>query len=150
LVSSGRRGRQRADACPALTWSQPCTRLIDPQLADRVESAYGRQVRVFALDVRERENPLYALDDLPTKALSELRGVLLQEHEGRVRDWTRLAGGDWHRRLARFGCTRASDGSTIDGRGRNKGLRWGGRGGKPPRRRRTLRPPSVPMRRVIV
>jgi len=43
-------------------------------------------VRVFALDVRERENPLYALDDLPTKALSELRGVLLQEHEGRVRD----------------------------------------------------------------
>ena len=53
--------------------------LIDPQLADRLESAYGRQARVFALDVRERENPLYALDDLPTKALSELRGVLLQE-----------------------------------------------------------------------
>jgi len=33
-------------------------RLIDPQLADRVESAYGRQVRVFALDVLERENLL--------------------------------------------------------------------------------------------
>ena len=58
----------------------------DPKLADRLESAYGRQVRVFALDVPERENLLWALDDPPTKALSELRGVLLQEHEGRVRD----------------------------------------------------------------
>jgi len=110
--------------------SSPASSASSTPIADRVESAYGRQVRVFALDVRERENPLYALDDLPTKALSELRGVLLQEHEDRVRDWTRLAGGGWHRRLARFGCTRASDGSTIDGRGRNKGLRWGGRGGK--------------------
>jgi len=31
--------------------------LIDP-IVDRVESAYGRQVRVCALDVLERENLL--------------------------------------------------------------------------------------------
>jgi hypothetical protein len=43
-------------------------------------------VRVFALDVPERENLLWALDDPPTKALSELRAVLLEEHVGRVRD----------------------------------------------------------------
>ena len=41
---------------------------------------------MFALDVPERENLLWALDDPPTKALSELRAVLLEEHVGRVRD----------------------------------------------------------------
>jgi hypothetical protein len=58
----------------------------DPHLAERLESAYGRQVRVFALDIPEREAMIWALDDPPTKALAELRAVLLEEHVGRVRD----------------------------------------------------------------
>ena len=60
-------------------------RLVDGDpLADRLESAYGRDVRVFGLDVRERELLLRTLDD--PAALAELRAVLLQEHVGRVRD----------------------------------------------------------------
>ena len=58
----------------------------DPDLAERLESAYGRQVRVFALDIPEREAMIWALDDPPTKALAELRAVLLEEHAGRKRD----------------------------------------------------------------
>jgi hypothetical protein len=57
----------------------------DGPLAERLESAYGRDVRVFGLDVREREAALQALDDPPTRALAELRGVLLAEHTGRKR-----------------------------------------------------------------
>lgn len=48
----------------------------DPDLAERLESAYGRQVRVFALDIPEREAMIWALNDPPTKALAELRAVL--------------------------------------------------------------------------
>jgi hypothetical protein len=60
--------------------------LGDDPLADRLESAYGRDVRVFGLDIAEREQLLWALDEPPTRALSALRAVLLQEHVGRVRD----------------------------------------------------------------
>lgn len=42
--------------------------------------------------------------------------------------------------------TPASIGVASKRRGRNKGLRWGGRGGKTPRRRQILRPPSAFMR----
>jgi hypothetical protein len=61
-------------------------RVNDPDLANRLEQAHGRGVRVFALDVLERETILRALDDPPTKALAALRGVLLEAHVSRKRD----------------------------------------------------------------
>jgi hypothetical protein len=62
-------------------------RLVDdPALADRLETAYGNGARILALEITERETILQALDEPPTKALAELRAVLLQEHVGRVRD----------------------------------------------------------------
>jgi hypothetical protein len=39
-----------------------------------------------ALTIEDRERLLWALDDARTDALAQLRGVLLLEHEGRVRD----------------------------------------------------------------
>ena len=53
--------------------------------AERLEDAYDLETNVLALEVAEREQLLRVLDD-PPKTLGELRGVLLQEHEGRVRD----------------------------------------------------------------
>ena len=58
----------------------------DPELAERLKAPYGREVRVFALDIPEREAMIWALDEPPTKALAELRAVLLEEHVGRKRD----------------------------------------------------------------
>jgi hypothetical protein len=55
-------------------------------LAERLETAYGSGARILALDVPERETIMWALDDPPSKALAELRGTLLAEHVGRVRD----------------------------------------------------------------
>ena len=61
-------------------------RLIDDQaLAERLEAAYGNGARILALEIQERESIVRALDDPPTKALAELRAVLLQEHVARVR-----------------------------------------------------------------
>ena len=60
-------------------------RLVDhPDLAGRLETAYGRCTRVLALTVPERETILVALDD-PPAGLEKLRGVLLGEHTARVR-----------------------------------------------------------------
>lgn len=41
--------------------------------------------RTFALTIAEREQILRGLEDCPD-GLAELRGALLREHEGRVRD----------------------------------------------------------------
>ena len=41
---------------------------------------------IVALTIREREAILRTLDDPPTDELAELRGVLLREHEWRVRE----------------------------------------------------------------
>lgn len=61
-------------------------RLIDDQeLADKFETAYGREVKVLALDIPERETIIQALDD-PPAGLEELRGVLLREMEWRRRE----------------------------------------------------------------
>jgi hypothetical protein len=57
----------------------------DPRLADRLDQAYVREVRVLGLEILEREAILQALDDPSSKALAALRAVLLQEHVGRVR-----------------------------------------------------------------
>jgi hypothetical protein len=61
-------------------------RLVDdPSLADRLENAYGHDVKVLALDIPERETILVALDD-PPPGLEELRAVLLQEHVWRAKE----------------------------------------------------------------
>jgi hypothetical protein len=52
--------------------------------AEWLEAAYDREARIVALTIPQREEILRALDD-PPDGLAELRGVLLAEHEGRVR-----------------------------------------------------------------
>lgn len=61
-------------------------RLLDDQpLADRLETAYGNGARVLALEIDERLTILCALEDgPPTRALFELRALLLQEHTART------------------------------------------------------------------
>jgi hypothetical protein len=51
-----------------------------------LEKALALESEVVALTVEDRERILWALDDVRTVALAELRGVLLQEHEWRVRE----------------------------------------------------------------
>jgi hypothetical protein len=61
-------------------------RLVDdPDLAGRLEDAFGRMVRVFALTIHDPETILRARDDAPPE-LEELRGVLLREHVWRQRE----------------------------------------------------------------
>ncbi len=61
-------------------------RLVDDaDLAHRLEDAFGRMVKVFALTIRDRETIIRSLDDAPP-VLEDLRAVLLREHVGRVRD----------------------------------------------------------------
>jgi hypothetical protein len=47
-------------------------------LADRLEDYYGRDVKVLALEIDERQTVIRALED-PPAGLEELRGVLLRE-----------------------------------------------------------------------
>jgi hypothetical protein len=49
------------------------------------ELALDRKIAVVALTIDDRERILRALDD-PPAGLEELRGVLLREHEWRVRE----------------------------------------------------------------
>ena len=54
-------------------------RLVDdPDLAGKLETAYGRETKVLALTIPERTTILAALEDPPAD-LAELRGVLLRE-----------------------------------------------------------------------
>jgi hypothetical protein len=54
-------------------------RLVDdPDLADKLETAYSRETKVLALTISDRETILAALEDAP-RDLAELRGVLLRE-----------------------------------------------------------------------
>lgn len=53
--------------------------------AELLEHAHDSERRVVALSIPARVAILRVLDDLPD-GLSELRGVLLQEHEWRVRE----------------------------------------------------------------
>jgi hypothetical protein len=54
-------------------------------VADELTKALRLETKVLALSIADRESILRTLDDPPTTALAELRGVLLQEHEWRVR-----------------------------------------------------------------
>ena len=58
----------------------------DPFGAGASDHALTMETRVLALTVVDRESMLWALDEPPTDALAELRGVLLSEHEWRVRE----------------------------------------------------------------
>jgi hypothetical protein len=61
-------------------------RLVDDEtLGAKLEGAYGRMVRVLALEIHERETIIRALEDAPP-GLEELRGVLLREHAWRQRE----------------------------------------------------------------
>jgi len=53
-------------------------------VGERLEGAWDAETKVVALTVGERESILRALDD-PPAGLAELRGVLLREHEWRLR-----------------------------------------------------------------
>ena len=57
----------------------------DPDLAERLEDAYGRKVKLRALTIPERETIIRVLD-VPPAGLEELRGVLGREHVWRHRE----------------------------------------------------------------
>jgi hypothetical protein len=56
------------------------------ELALRLEDAVRLETKVLALTIPEWEMILRMLDDPPTAALAELRGVLVREHEWSVRE----------------------------------------------------------------
>jgi hypothetical protein len=55
-------------------------------VADKLTNALLIETQVLALTVVDRESILRALDETSTDGLAELRGVLLSEHEWRVRE----------------------------------------------------------------
>ena len=55
-------------------------------MAHKLDHGLVMETKVLALTVVDRESMLWALDEPPTDALAELRGVLLREHEWRVRE----------------------------------------------------------------
>jgi hypothetical protein len=55
------------------------------KLADRLERALRDEVKLLGLEIDERAIILAALDD-PPDGLSELRGVLMNEHQWRQRE----------------------------------------------------------------
>ena len=60
--------------------------LVDEPTRSLLEKALALDDEVVALTIEDRERILWALDDVRTDALAELRGVLLQEHEWRARE----------------------------------------------------------------
>jgi hypothetical protein len=61
-------------------------RLVDEPTRSLIEKALGLGTIVLALTVEDRERILWAIDDVRTDALAELRSALLQEHEWRGRE----------------------------------------------------------------
>jgi len=61
-------------------------RLVDAPTRSLLEEAPALQTGVVALTIEDRQRILWLLDDVRTDALTELRGVLLAEHEWRARD----------------------------------------------------------------
>ena len=57
-----------------------------PDTAEKLEHGLELGTKVYALTITDRESILQALAETPTEALAELRGVLLREHEWRVRE----------------------------------------------------------------
>jgi hypothetical protein len=61
-------------------------RLVDEPTRSLLEKALALGTVVLALTVEDRERIRRAVDDVRTDALAELRSVLVQEHEWRVRE----------------------------------------------------------------
>ena len=61
-------------------------KLVDEPTCSLLEKSLAFGTDVVALTIEDRERILWALDDVRTDALAELRGVLLSEHEWRVRE----------------------------------------------------------------
>ena len=60
-------------------------KLVDEPTRSFLERSLALDSEVVALTLDDRERVLWALDDVRTDGLVELRGVLLQEHEWRER-----------------------------------------------------------------
>ena len=69
-------------------------------LNEKPETAYDRETMVLALAIDERELIIHSLAD-PPDSLAELRGVLLREHEWRVREGLVETGAHEGRRATR-------------------------------------------------
>ena len=54
-------------------------------IAEKLENGYDRETKILALTITDREAILRTFDD-PPDGLVEFRGVLLREHEWRVRE----------------------------------------------------------------
>jgi hypothetical protein len=61
-------------------------KLVDEPTRSLLERSLALETEVVALTIEDRERILWALDDVRTDALVELRGVLLGEHEWRGRE----------------------------------------------------------------
>jgi hypothetical protein len=61
------------------------TMLWDRELAGRLEHAVENETRLLAIDDEEVDSILHVLTDVPA-GLEALRGVLLREHVGRLKD----------------------------------------------------------------
>src|SRR6188474_1274307 len=61
-------------------------KLVDEPTRSFLEKSLALDSEVVALTIDDRERILWALDDVRTDALAELRGVLLQEHEWRTKE----------------------------------------------------------------
>jgi hypothetical protein len=61
-------------------------KLVDEPKRSFLEKALSLDREVVALTIEDRERVHWALDDVRTDALAELRGVLLAEHEWRARE----------------------------------------------------------------
>lgn len=60
--------------------------LADEPTRPLPEKSLALESEIVALTIEDRERILWALDDVRTDALAELRGVLLSEHEWRGRE----------------------------------------------------------------
>jgi len=60
--------------------------LVDEPTRSFLARSLALGAEVVALTIEDRERILWALDDVRTDALTELRGVLLAEHEWRRRE----------------------------------------------------------------
>jgi hypothetical protein len=60
--------------------------LVDEPTRSLLEKSLAFGTEVVGLTIEDRERILWALDDVRTDALVELRGALLSEHEWRGRE----------------------------------------------------------------
>jgi hypothetical protein len=60
--------------------------LVGEPTRSLLEKSLAMEAEIVALTIEDRDRILWALDDVRTDALTELRGVLLQEHEWRARE----------------------------------------------------------------